>query len=76
MIFFFFGRNIARPVPHTLTLLLLKTGFDESKLRLRPDTFAVNSLMYFWFQPLKVAAKKIKVLFPEKCESAYVKQHT
>ena len=56
--------------PTPITLLLLKTDFDESKLRLRPDTFAVSSLMYFCFQLLKVAAEKIKVLLPEKRESA------
>lgn len=45
---------------------VMKRVMISSKLRLTPDTFADNSLMYFCFQLLKVAAKKIKVLLPEK----------
>lgn len=53
-----------------VTLLLLRTDFDERKLKLRPDAFAFNSCMYFCFQLLKAAAEKIKVLLPKKHESA------
>lgn len=53
-----------------VTLLLLRTDFDERKLKLRPDAFAFNSLMYFCFQLLKAVAEKIKVLLPKKHESA------
>jgi len=70
VIFFFFLVGTLQDLFPTPVTLLLKTDFDQSELRLRPDTFAVNSLMYFCFQLLKVAAEKVKVLLPEKPESA------
>lgn len=59
-----------------ITLLLLRTDFDERELRLRPVAFVFNSLMYFCFQLLKVAAGKIKVLLPKKHESALCIGHS
>lgn len=53
-----------------ITLLLLRTDFDERKLKLRPVAFAFNPPMYFCFQLLKVAAGKIRVLLSKKHESA------